>query len=99
MIYLYHLVQEKKMNLFWIARQRFIQGMYTEKLSQIARYKNRYIFNELKRATKIIIALTNDLTLGILKRDRLKYAHFENYLYEEVFKHLNELGRLCSRFR
>jgi glycosyltransferase involved in cell wall biosynthesis len=98
-LYVHHLVQEKRMSLFWTARQRFVQGIYIERLFHTASSVKFNLFQLLKREARLLFVFANDLILGTLKRDRTKYFHFENYLYEDVFNHLTKMGKQYGRYK
>lgn len=98
-LYLYHLVQEKKMSLFWIARQRFFQGKYVYR----AIYRDPSISvtkgQLFKEVIKALINITHNITYGSIKRDRKQYPYVQNYFYEYTSENIARLGRICEQYK
>lgn len=98
-LYVYHLVQAKKMTMLRIGRERFVRSRYTFRLFNNDAYPAVTRIHLLKQTVKIFIAFFLDITRGIFKRDRLQYPYIQNYLYEHTFQHLRRLGRIYEMYR
>lgn len=99
-LFVYHLVPERKMSLWWTARQRFAGGRYSfrvfHSVSSSSHAGLRYL---VRQACGILVGFVSDLSNGLLRRDRSKYPYIENYLYEEVLNHFRRMGMLYEQCR
>lgn len=93
-LYVYHLVQAKKMTMLRIMRERFVRGGYTYRVlhDDIPSIVSQFYL--LKQAATILFAFTSDFMRGVFKRNHRQYPYFQNYLYEHTFQHLKRLGKI-----
>ena len=93
-LYVYHLVQAKKMTMLRIMRERFVRSGYTYRVlhDDIPPAVSRFYL--LKHAATILFAFTLDFMRGVFKRNHRQYPYIQNYLYEHTFQHLKRLGRI-----
>jgi len=97
-LYVYHLVQAQKMNLFWIMRSRFSGGRYSYRILH-----EKTDTKELERQSieskhlSIYYEFGIDLIKGLFLRDRQKYPYFRNYLFERVFIIIEKMGLLYEQ--
>jgi len=92
-LYVHHLVQKKKMKLIWIARERFVMGAYMGRLFEITPSKKKTLSHLVRRERRILYSLIKEAIVEMLKRNNKKYLYFENFIYEQTFQHLKELGK------
>lgn len=90
-LYVYHLVRNDKMSLRWRFRQQFARGkaLYYYSFAETGDFK---IYNEFKIAIKSVIILMLKLAYLFL-RNRKKYPHIQNYMYESVSLNMIKFGR------
>jgi glycosyltransferase involved in cell wall biosynthesis len=89
----YHLVSPRKMSLHWIARQRFVDGRYSYHVfsgdgTPVA--SRQQLVRAMIRA---VLAFIWDMVRSVFVRDRTRYQYIQNYLYEQTFAHLRQLGQ------
>lgn len=93
----YHIVRKDKMTMSWQWRAFFAKGRY----SYLTSHSNKSTYPIgmlLIKATKIILLIALDLTIGIIKRNRKKYRYVQNYIYEHTSSYLKSLGRLYAQY-
>lgn len=98
-LYVYHLVEAKKMTLRWRAQQGFAGGRNSYRVfnQDTRRVVRRGLL--WKKFVKILLRFVKDVTFGLFLRDRRQYPYFQNYMYEYASGHLADLGRLREQFR
>ena len=98
-LYVYHLVQAKKMNLTWAMRSRFSAGRYSYRIFRENSNDTGLGQPSFKRKRFLIYYdFGIDLLKGIFRRDREKYPYFQNYLFERVFIIIEKMGSLYEQF-
>jgi len=98
-LFVYHLVRPEQMTWFWILNSRFVGGRYSY-----------YVINDnnpksarpsklklLAQAILILLRLPIDIIVGILRLDREQYPYLQNYLYENTFKYVRDLGVIYEK--
>ena len=95
---LYHLVRPEKMSIRWLMRHRFTNARYGYRVQhedppQIGR------IGALLRLAKTSLRFVLSLTIEALFWEREKYPYFQNYLYENAFRHLSTLGWLYEEYQ
>jgi glycosyltransferase involved in cell wall biosynthesis len=98
-LYVYHLVDGKKMSMRWIIPQRFASGFYSCRVFQDGAYAGIQGYQLLIRVFRILLALAIDFARGVLQRERKRYPYIQNYLYERTFSYIQVLGGLYSQYR
>jgi glycosyltransferase involved in cell wall biosynthesis len=96
--YIYHLVSPWKMTLTGALRHFFASGRYSfrvfndHEIIPTAFQLFGQIFAKLAMFFKHCVC-------AVLRRDRIKYTYFENYVYERAFPYVHELGILFERIK
>jgi glucosyl-dolichyl phosphate glucuronosyltransferase len=98
-LYLHHLVPERKMALLWIVRQRFADGRYAFRVFRRIDARRLGICGLTARGGVALLRLAWDLCLGLFRRDRGRYPHIQNHLYEISSRHIQTLGQLFEAMR
>lgn len=95
-----HLVAPQKLNLRWHVKQRFVDGRSWLITFDEIRPKHIILLHlpllaglMLARSGLIAWAMTG----GMLCRDRQKYPHWQNYVYEKVLKHVGGIGLIYEK--
>ena len=98
-LFVYHLVQAKKMALPRIIKQYFIQGGDSYRVFEgcclVKVRRGRLPF----KAAKVCAAFLIDLFCGTIKRDRKNYPYIQNYFYEHSCQYIIKLGRIYEMYR
>lgn len=99
-LYVYHLVRSKKMSMRWIIQQRFADGQYWYRLthskgSTLQSERLRMVLRLLKTFCYLVINIGE----GVFKRNRDQFPYFQNYLFEESLRYLQDLGRLYEQYK
>jgi glycosyltransferase involved in cell wall biosynthesis len=97
-LYVFHLVQKKKMNVRWLVRSWFVTGLYSIYCDDINSMKGQLQFNgQLKLLGRFVLQLgviARDIVHGTFWRNRTEHICFRNYLYESTYRHIFKLGKL-----
>lgn len=96
-LYVYHLVDAKKMSMRWIISQRFANGCCSYRVFQEGAPMKGYRL--LSRVARTLLALAVDFARGVLQRERTRYPYVQNYLYERTFGYFQVLGGLYAQYR
>lgn len=95
-LYVYHLVRPEKMSLKWNLINKIAEGSDSYRLFQSKETKLYKI--SMFSLIKDIVFLFVDL-FGVFFRNKKKYPHFENYLYERIFKDVEIFGNLLESIK
>jgi len=98
-LYVHHLVRPEKMRLRWALRHAFVDGQFCYRI-----FKPRSVLQmdrrQLRRqAASAAWSFVRDVAGGLVRADRERYPYFQNYLYEQAFRHVQRLGILYERRR
>ena len=97
-LYVYHLVRAEKMNLFWLARDRFVRGRYVTRVYRSMHdITLRQRFIAVRDVVLGIVQLIIALTYGMLRRDRQQHPYPQNYIYEHVLRLIYRIGMHIER--
>ena len=92
---LQHLVRPEKMNLRWVARQRWVSGRFAfYAFGAKSERARRQIFAQWLGTLRDAV---RDVA-GMRRRDYNRYPFFQNYLYERVFSRINVMGQLWAEW-
>lgn len=97
MFYVYHLVQEERMTVRWFVRSWFARGQYSNYCSDLPQSDRR--LQLLKRIVYQLWVIAVYLARAMFRRNRMRYAYFQNYLYECTYRHLLKLGKLYGQYQ
>lgn len=100
-LYVYHLVQAKKMDLPWIMRERFAHGRYAYRVfsdNNCTSNTKIGLRKLLFEGSLVVLDFGIDLSRGFFNRDRKKYPYIQNYLFEHTFLYLERLGCLYEQY-
>jgi glucosyl-dolichyl phosphate glucuronosyltransferase len=89
-VFLYHLVNAKKLLLWMNVRMNFLGGYYYSKIAKQSNPGN-FLVNTFQML-KVILKIAKSLTWDLLRRDRHVYPFFQNFLYEVSFQLVTDLG-------
>lgn len=94
-----HLVRSDKMNISWTIREFFADGRCSARI-----FKNNHILVRgyvtlLNQTCLRLIALTFDLVHGAVRRDKVRYPYYNNFLYEQALRHIRVLGYLYEMYK
>ena len=98
-LFLYHLIRTEQMSLNWILKSRFVGGRYfcyvfNDDTPQPARTSKLKL---LVQAILILLRLSIDIIVGVLRCDRQRYPYLQNYLYENTLKYVRDLGVIYEK--
>lgn len=97
-LYVYHLVRAERMKTGWLIREFFAKGRYV----YMTVHANHSVAPSrillLLRAIKIVGELAVDVLCGLFIRNRRRYPHFQNYLFEHSSRYLRGWGRLYAQY-
>jgi glycosyltransferase involved in cell wall biosynthesis len=98
-LYVYHLVQAKKMTMRWSVCSSFAMGraVYRVFNGGDPPVCNRFQF--IKQLVRESGGLAVDFVRGVLHRDRIRYPFVQNYIYEHTSNHILNLGMLFEQYR
>jgi glycosyltransferase involved in cell wall biosynthesis len=94
-LFVHHVVRPEKLTLSYNIRSAFGAGrsMVRQRMGRAGPRP------PLTRAAKAMTALTADVLVRILLRDRQKYPHPRNYLHERSLEYVTELGTIYEHLR
>jgi glycosyltransferase involved in cell wall biosynthesis len=95
----HHLVRPEKMSVRWLARQRFADGRYSHLVFLRDRQTVPSRDQVLRAMLGTLLAFSRDMIRSVFRRDRVRYPYVQNYLCEQAFVHLRELGQLYEGLR
>jgi len=101
-LYVYHLVQKERMTVCWLVRSWFTMGQYSNCCSDMVCTESKVQLNERLHHSKWILQLgviAKNIVHSALRRNRMRYPYFQNYLYECTYRHLFKLGKLYGQYR
>ena len=102
-LYVYHLVQEERMTVRWLVRSWFTIGQYSNYCSDVALTESKLQLDGrlhlLKRITLQLAFIAKNQVHSALRRNRMRYPYFQNYLYECTYQHLFKLGKLYGQYQ
>ena len=98
-LFVYHLVRPEQMTFRWILNSHFVGGRYfyyviNDDNPKAARPSKLKL---LVQAILILLRLSMDIIVGVLRRDRQRYPYLQNYLYENTFKYVRDLGVIYEK--
>jgi glycosyltransferase involved in cell wall biosynthesis len=99
-LYIYHLVRPEKMTWRYILSSRFTSGrhIYTVFWDNTPQTDRLPHVQLLVKAVITFLRFFADLFIGVLRRDRKRYPYLQNYLYENTFEHVQNLGLIYERY-
>ncbi|MGP8321882.1 MAG: glycosyltransferase family 2 protein [Methanosarcinaceae archaeon] len=102
-LYVYHLVQEERMTVRWLVRSWFSIGQYSNYCSDVALTESKLQLygrlHLLKQIARQLIVIAKNIAYSAFRRNRMRYAYFQNYLYECTYQHLFKLGKLYGEYQ
>ena len=98
-LYVYHLVQGKKLTLRWMMYHRFVSAGHAYQVFHNGRRPEISRVRLCRGAVENLLGFVLSLTLGVLRCDRTNYPYIQNYLCENTFQYLRELGLLYEQYR
>jgi glucosyl-dolichyl phosphate glucuronosyltransferase len=99
-LYVYHLVQRKKMKLLSIIPARFASGRYYYRIFYEKQKANNFKYSlVIREFILIILDFFIDIIKSIFRRDRKNYPLFQNYLFEQAFIKIERMGSLYEYCR
>ena len=96
-LYVYHLVRQKKMTVLWFVRSWFARGQYSNYCFDFPQSNRR--LQLLKQTVYQLRVIAVHLARAVFRRNRERYAYFQNYLYECTYQHLFKLGKLYGQYQ
>ena len=96
-LYVFHLVRGKKMTVRWLVHSWFGRGQYSNYCSDLPQSDRR--LQLLKQAVHQLRVIAVQLAYATFRRNRVRYAYFQNYLYECTYQHLFKLGKLYGQYQ
>jgi glycosyltransferase involved in cell wall biosynthesis len=94
-LFLFHLVRPEKLGLWTNMRMNYFSGYYSAKICKQPKSVNLVnIVGVFINLIRIIKSVTWDL----IRRDRLLYPYFQNFLFEVSFKYISRLGYYIGRW-
>lgn len=101
-LYLYHLVQAKKMTMKWIVCSSFARGRTSYYASATESISGLPLVGGKLRLTKRTLGLLRtiavDIARSIFRRDRKQYLYAQNYFYERASQDLVKLGKIWEQY-
>lgn len=97
-LFIHHLVADQKMDPFFPFKRYYKQGSDKYRFEKADFEKSKFfkkVFN-LVKIPFIFCAGTIDLVLLLLVRNRKKYPHWQNYIYERSKRYAYEMGYAVS---
>ena len=97
-LYVYHLVQEKRMSFRWFAKASISLGRYSVLCNGSDMPSGTGPLVLLRHINLQLLLLLRHFVRGFLFRNRTVYVYYQNYIYERSSKHLRKLGKLYEHF-
>jgi len=99
-LFVYHLVRKEKYDPRYMLRSRFAGGrhIYSVFWARSTSTRSRWRISLLAEAIFTAARLVFGFAWRFGIRDRRKYPHIQNYMYEMSFYHVQHLGFLFERF-
>ena len=99
-LYIYHLIRPEKITWRYILYSRFAGGRHIYSVFSGDTPKTSRLLQLLLlvQAVFTILWFFADILVSVLRRDREQYPYMQNYLYENTFGHVHNLGRIYERF-
>ena len=94
-----HLVSPRKMNLRWVARQRFVDGRYSYLIFGRSSSMAMSWDQILAKMASALLAFAWHIIRGFLRRDHKLHPYVQNYLWEQAFLPLWQLGHLYEQLK
>lgn len=97
-LFVHHLVRPARMLIHRVARDRFIDGRYAQRVlgcQSREKLKRRWLLEYMSRT---VLYLGWDVGRSAIWRDRRRYPYWQNYLYERGFDGLLKLGGLYEQY-
>lgn len=98
-LYVFHLVKPAWMSIRWRMRSFFIMGRYHYRFLATERLKNANLWQVSAMAFLRISEVLLQLFRGLFLRDRTRYPHWKNYVYENGPRYFRMLGSYCEHVR
>jgi glycosyltransferase involved in cell wall biosynthesis len=99
-LHVFHLVRPETMTWRWILNSFFASGRYSYYAFQ--KINPRIVgltkFQLLIKACITLFLTLTDILVGVLRYDRERYPHLQNYLYENTFRNLIVLGKIYEQY-
>jgi glycosyltransferase involved in cell wall biosynthesis len=99
-LHVFHLVRPETMTLPWILNSSFASGRYSYYAFQsinpiIVRLTK---FQLLIKACVTLFLFFTDILVGLLRYDRERYPHLQNYLYENTIRYMIVFGEIYEQY-
>ena len=98
-LYVYHLVQAKKMTWRYNVRASFAAGRASFRVNRHEVHQLRGRGQLLRHCIRTLLGLVLDSIRSGLYRDRTQYPYIQNYLYEHTLGYVRELGNIYEQFK
>ncbi len=93
-LFVYHLVQDYRMDFKWLFKQRFVGGRYSQRIFE----ESVTSINHLAGLFVVPLIILFQLTIGLLFRNKTRYPYPQNHIFEKVLPLVNKYGKLYERF-
>jgi glycosyltransferase involved in cell wall biosynthesis len=102
-LYLYHLVQDERMQLKWFFRMFFARGGTSYHIRRCKLERGRKInhshYQLLDQLMRTVIVLGIDLVRCLCMRNRNQHPHWQNYVIEHSSRHIIRIGILYEQYK
>lgn len=98
-LYVYHLVRPEKMRLGWQLRRHFINGRSLYRVMGATYLPLLPPMGQARRLLKTLLRLLLVHSWRLMRRNRVRYPYYQQYIVEAVVPDLRKLGGLVEQFQ
>jgi glycosyltransferase involved in cell wall biosynthesis len=98
-LYVYHLVNQKKMTWKFILKEAFTVGRYLNKMKKNSARNNIEFIKLIRMTFGIFVNVLKDAVNSIFRRDKTRHRYIQNYLFEKTVPKVRRLGDCYEQYR
>ena len=98
-LYVYHLVNSKKMTWKFILKEAFTVGRYLNKMEKNNIRNNIELDKLISMTLGIFLNVLKDIINCIFCRDKKRHRYIQNYLFEKTVPRIRKLGSYFEQYR